>query len=977
MRLHRLELAAFGPYPGHEVVDFDALGADGLFLLHGDTGAGKTTLLDAVAFALFGGVPGVRDQAKRLRCDSASPDVHTEVALELTIQHHRLRIVRSPEYLRQKRRGGGVTKQQAKAVLTWVHASPSGYPAEGVARIDEVARTVQRLLGMTKDQFFQVVLLPQNDFASFLRADTAEREKLLEKLFGTEHFQRVEGWFREQRTERRREVDACRQTVGELVARVAQAADQEPPEEADEAWLRELVEGLTGAAESATRLRVGTADTRAAAEAELLAGRAALDRIRQVRQARDDLSELDRQAGDRESWRDELAAARRAVPVVTVADGLRRAERAARDADRRAGAAMAVAGDLGYTEGVLADDVNRLREEAGALAGLVEEEARQEADTARLVDIDDLLADAVAESDELAERARGVPDRIADLRQQVANAADARASLDGLRAREREVAAVVGAASALPGAERELRTATDGHQDAVDAHQNARESVQDLRQRRLDGMAAELAAGLVAGESCPVCGSADHPASARLVADRVTAADERGAVAAEQRLLRVRDDAAKALAGAQREVARLRERLVGWVDPERLHAAATAAVTLAQTLADQHGGLVAELASVDGEAARSTGRRAALDRSTAVLEAERTTLTTAVTERGLRLDVARAGFSEVRARRAHVIDLVTAVDKVVESRSVLATATARVAEQGAVLASAVEAAAFADLAEAEGAARAETVINKLESQLASADLRTARSRAVLAEFPDVEPDAEVDLVPLVDAARHAQEAADAAVAAARVAEDRVRTVEGLGVRLAAAWADLAPVEADFAELDALTDVVNGRGQNASRMSLRSYVLAARLAEVAVAASERLRRMTQGRFSFVHSGEAGARGTRGGLGLDVLDDFSGQTRSTKTLSGGESFVASLSLALGLADVVAAETGGAVLDTLFVDEGFGMLDAPTLDDVMGILDELRTGGRVVGLVSHVEELRQRIPVRLRVRKSRTGSTLEMTA
>jgi len=175
----------------------------------------------------------------------------------------------------------------------------------------------------------------------------------------------------------------------------------------------------------------------------------------------------------------------------------------------------------------------------------------------------------------------------------------------------------------------------------------------------------------------------------------------------------------------------------------------------------------------------------------------------------------------------------------------------------------------------------------------------------------------------------------------------------------------------------LTDVVTGRGQNSRKMSLRSYVLAARLEEVAVAATARLKKMSQGRYSFVHSDAAGAHGTRGGLGLDVLDDYSGTVRPAKTLSGGESFLASLSLALGLADVVAAESGGALLDTLFVDEGFGTLDADTLDVVMNILDELRAGGRVVGLVSHVEELRQRIPTRLRVRKSRSGSTLEMTS
>jgi exonuclease SbcC len=243
------------------------------------------------------------------------------------------------------------------------------------------------------------------------------------------------------------------------------------------------------------------------------------------------------------------------------------------------------------------------------------------------------------------------------------------------------------------------------------------------------------------------------------------------------------------------------------------------------------------------------------------------------------------------------------------------------------------------------------------------------------ELADLADSAEPDLAALSEAAEHARAEERAASGQATGARERLSRIEGLARRLEQGWARIAPVEVAFAELAALTDVVNGHGQNAKRMSLRSYVLASRLEEVALAATRRLRAMSGGRYSFVHSDSAGPHGMRGGLGLDVLDDYSGQTRSAKTLSGGESFLASLALALGLADVVAAETGGAVLDTLFVDEGFGSLDPDTLEEVMATLDELRAGGRMVGIVSHVDELRQRIPTRLRVRKARTGSTLEM--
>ncbi|MGQ0838134.1 AAA family ATPase [Actinokineospora sp.] len=1000
MRLHRLELTAFGPYPGREVVDFDRLGADGLFLLHGDTGAGKTTLLDAVAFALFGAVPGVRDEAKRLRCDTADRDVHTEVALELTVQSLRLRIVRSPEYQRPKRRGDGTTKQNAKVSLTWLH----GPAREGLTRIDEVARTVQRLLGMTKNQFFQVVLLPQGEFARFLRADTAARETLLEKLFGTEHFQRAEVWFRDRRQERRRARDAAHESVRRLVARVAQAADIEPPDDADEPWLADLTADLDSHAAAASAAQVAAAEAGERADAELAAGRTAAERVRRVREAAANLAELATEASARAEWRAELDAARRAVSVAAVAEDLRRverqvtgAERVARDRAVDAGAsregAGAVAGlggewDAGAVRegaaGGLAGlvggvDAGALRERAGALAGLVDEAGKQEVERARLGCLVDSIAMAETESRRLVEQADVLPARIVDARARLAESADARASVDGLRARRDELAEFVRYAANLPAAERDLVSATDRSQQAVAAHQGAFALLLDLRQRRLDGMAAELAAGLAAGESCPVCGSAEHPSPARAVRERVTPADERAAQVAEQRCRAARDEAADVRTRARHTVAALRERLADQPDPVPAHADAVAALGVAKALARQYEELAAELARDERAAETTRDRRGVLDRELAALAAERATLAAAVAERAERLDAARGPHASVAAHREHLLAQVTALGALADARAKLAEVRARWTEQRAAVAAVVTRAGFADLAEALGAARDEKVMGKLERQLADAETMAAKYRMVLAEpeLAGVDPESTVDLTLLVRIARTARTDAENAVAAARAAADRARSVHALACRLRAAWVDLAPVEAEFAELDALTDVVNGRGQNASRMSLRSYVLAARLAEVAVAATERLRRMSQGRYSFVHSDEAGARGTRGGLGLDVLDDFSGQVRSAKTLSGGESFVASLSLALGLADVVAAETGGALLDTLFVDEGFGTLDANTLDDVMTILDELRVGGRVVGLVSHVDELRQRIPMRLRVRKARTGSTVELTA
>ncbi|MGX7825261.1 AAA family ATPase [Actinokineospora sp. 24-640] len=970
MRLHRLELTAFGPYPGHEVVDFDVLAAEGLFLLHGDTGAGKTSLLDAVAYALFGSVPGVRDQAKQLRCDSAPDIVHTEVSLELTVRGRRLRVSHSPEYPRPKRRGGGVTKQNATASLTWLDSDH-----EGLTRIDEVARTVQHLLGMTKEQFFQVVLLPQGEFARFLRSETKEREELLERLFGTEHFKRVEHWFRENRRALGQDVERARVLAQGLAGRVAQVVGAEPPETPDEAWLTGLGSDVDAEAAGAAAVEVAAGRTRVAAESALAEGRALAERVRRVQRATQVLTELAAQAGDRAEWAEELDAARRAAGVVAAVDALRALERQARAAARSLAQRVLAAEALGWTE---SDDpratANALREEAGELGGLVAEAQRQVDDEARLAELDRRLSETTW--DELGAEADTLTVALTQARDAVADAARALATVDGLRAAAEAAATAVRHAAELPAAERALAEAVGGHTGAVDAHQDARDRLLDVRQRRLAGMAAELAATLAPSSSCPVCGSLEHPAPAR-AADVVSARDEERAQDREQRALRARDGAADALRQARAAVDTLRERLADWDDPMAAHARAEAAFVATQAVAASHGTRVAELEAVERAVEEAGRRRTQLAQDIASWRAERDEVAAVVAQRSSRLLAARGGHASVGERRARLLELGSALDAVADARAAEAAVSARVDEQRTAVAAAVAIAGFATLSGALGAAREEEVMAKLATQLGEAQLKESTNREILAdpELWGVAAETSVDVAPLVAAADVARERAEEAVAQARAAAGRAEAMAGLAGRLRAAWRDLAPVEARFAELDALTDVVNGRGQNTARMSLRAYVLAARLEEVAVAATDRLRRMTQGRYAFVHSDEAGARGTRGGLGLDVLDDFTGRVRSSKTLSGGESFVASLALALGLADVVASETGGAVLDTLFVDEGFGALDANTLDDVMAILDELRAGGRVVGVVSHVEELRQRIPVRLRVHKARSGPTLEL--
>ena len=217
---------------------------------------------------------------------------------------------------------------------------------------------------------------------------------------------------------------------------------------------------------------------------------------------------------------------------------------------------------------------------------------------------------------------------------------------------------------------------------------------------------------------------------------------------------------------------------------------------------------------------------------------------------------------------------------------------------------------------------------------------------------------------------------DAALAAQVRAEQKAEQLADLAPQLSTSLQELTPLAARAAEARQLADLAAGQGANTLRMTLSSFVLAARLEEVAAAASQRLLATTSGRYSLIHTDARRGAG-RSGLGLLACDAWTGVDRDTSTLSGGETFLASLSLALGLADVVTAEAGGTRIEALFVDEGFGSLDEDTLEEVMTVLDGLREGGRMVGIVSHVAELKQRIPAQVRVHKGHAGSHVTLSA
>jgi DNA repair protein SbcC/Rad50 len=989
VRLHELTVTAFGPFAGTETVDFAALSAAGLFLINGPTGAGKTSVLDAVCFALYGRVPSVRNDAKDLRSQHAPPDRAPEVVLDVTIRGRRFKLTRSPRWERPKLRGDGTTEQKAKVLLQeW----RGGEWHTWSTRFDEAGQLVTDLVGMSAEQFCQVVLLPQGDFAAFLRAGAEERRAVLEKLFATEVFTQVEHWLSERRRETGREADALRVAAESVADRAAEAAGATRPElepTALAAWVTEL-SGHVGdiAAVAAEQAAAATAVRDTASDAVERA-RVVTERRQRHTDAQRRAAALAERSGERAGLVAALRAAERAgrvVPLLRVAESraARRAEAEALVVRHRAALAGLVPDDA---------DADLMRKEERARRDELVELGQRRQDAARLGDVGGRLAKAADEADALETQEAELA---LFLTESPAYRAILTAELDQARARAAALpaagAAVESAAARLAAArlrdalQAESAEAEAAHREAVDAAQAARDVAQEIRQTRLDGMAATLAARLAPGEPCHVCGSADHPSPAHAADDMPGEEAEAAAEAAYEQAQERREQAGNHLTRLSAELAAAAER-AGDASEDELAAELAAAEEELAALTGADADIARiedDLRRVEAELDDARDRQERLVTALAENRAQHTALTDEAARLRAAVDEARGDDPTLAARVERLgreADLLRDTAGAIE-RLDTAAADADTAWAEAVAAAAAE--DFASPEDARDAAADDTARRRLLRLIREHDDEEARIAELLSD-PDLTaaaaqppPDLPALEAALADAERHERATASSC--------DRFRhrreRLTALAAELRARAGEWLPADEHHALAVRVAALASGDPTvNRTRMKLSAYVLAARLEQVVAAANERLARMSAGRYSLEHTvdraaGERGRHGT-GGLGLRVIDGWTGRHREPATLSGGETFITSLALALGLADVVTAEAGGTEIGTLFVDEGFGTLDEDTLDEVMAVLDELRDGGRAVGIVSHVAELRTRIPAQLRVRKTSTGSSLTVSA
>jgi exonuclease SbcC len=1004
MYLHRLTIQAFGPFAGTEDVDFDALAGAGLFLLRGDTGAGKTSVLDAVCFALYGNVPGVRP-THRLRSDHAPADTRTRVVLEFSAAGRRLRITRTPKQTYPSTRTKNGTATAEATVQLHERTGPPDSPAtwEPVcSNHQDASREIEAALGLSKEQFCQVVLLPQGDFAKFLRADAKDRASLLRRLFDTARFQDLQAWLSSRSKTAKNDLDEVATAVQQLSERIDQAAgpslrgaDDAPDQPARPdaqhpadalVWAQNLLTRAHDAQAVALADEENSDHTHRKAKQDEQGATELAARQHQHGQALAQRAALDLKAADHPRLREQLEHGRRAEPLRPLLDGLERTALALKEAQATEAAARTLL-DTAHTH----TEIPQLQlaheqhhAERGRIQGLLPDEQRHTELGAQMAELSQKEEQAQYDHDEaalwleawpaveaehtgLVEALGKAADRIPQLER------DAQALDTQLKAaRSRDALAV------------QLTTAqeTETKREAEALH--AKKEWLDLRERRLDGMAGELAAELTDAAPCSVCGSLTHPAPAQRRADQPTREDEEKArtaheqaEAAHSKATRTRSELAEQHAQALGAA--------GTTPAEQLESQLQAAHTAHQSACDQAGKLAPaqeELARLRSECdTRTRQRQEAKDRLTEC-QTRHKALAQQQHSIALSLDAARGSATTLGDRITELTRAAEHLTTAIDAAQATTAAADRRQDAHTAADNAARAAGFPTREEAAAALQPAALLQQWREELEQWDKDDAVVTGTLKTPALIEASIQPPADPqaAADALQEAEARVKATAGASQQARDRVTALIGLVADIGARLTDLEPLQARYALADRLARVASATdGANMFSMELEAYVLAARLEEIADSANARLQAMTSDRYLLVHSDEkdAGRRGRlKAGLGLRVLDTWTGTERETSTLSGGETFTASLALALGLADVVTQEASGRPLGTLFIDEGFGSLDEQNLQDVMDVLDQLRAGDRAVGIVSHVAELGRRIPSQLRVIKHRNGSALRPT-
>ena len=915
MRPLTLTLSAFGPYAGQITLALEQLGKNGLYLIRGDTGAGKTSIFDAIAFALYGEASGDQREAAMFRSQYAAPDTPTFVELTFESAGKTYRVRRVPEYTRPAKRGGGVTLQRAEAELTM----PDG---RVVTRVKEVGQAVREIVGVDREQFAQIAMIAQGDFLKLLVASTEERMRIFRQIFHTGRYQKLQAALKDQLAALSRARDKLRDGLMQAVGSARYPADSVLGQRLADAQAGRLL-----LQETAALLDEIVRQDSAAQEA----GRRALERLdKQIGQAARTLGQARELAAARTQLRD-AQAKRQAIQQEMEKAGAARAALAARKPEREALAQQAAA---------LAEEVRR-HEACSRLDQALEAAqkrytagcAAQAACAKQLTDLADQQAAARAGQERLADSAI----RAEKQRAEHAALLEEQRAFNGL---SRDLDAV--AASA-----RQYARVQKDYLAAAQSAEAAQGRYQQMNRAFLDEQAGILALGLQDGAPCPVCGACSHPRPAQVTLGAPREADLEQA---KQQATAAQDEAGRLSAEAGQLRGALEARRAGLQQRAR------------ELLGDVPCEEMAEQIAAAGAALRDrlAACKSALDQAQQDMQQ--------LDQFGHTLRTLEQAVQQAQARQAAAQQAIARAEQ----------DTQHLARQKQELADGLR---YPDQAAARGAAQqtkdtiqdldrrteqAEQAYQACKSQADALEGTIAALAGQLEHAPEIDMETIQAELEACNARRRALEDGQTARAARLDRnQDALRALETHG-------AALAEAEQKWGWVKSLADTAGGQLVGREKIMLETYVQMTYFDRILARANTRLMVMSRGQYELKRRAQAENNRRQSGLELDVVDHYNGSVRSVKTLSGGESFQAALSLALGLSDEVQSAAGGVQLDVMFVDEGFGSLDEEALEQAVRALSDLSGGNRLIGIISHVEALARRIDRQIVVTKHGTAGS-----
>lgn len=925
MRPLKLTMQAFGPYARDCTVDFEALGDNGLYLITGETGAGKTMLFDAITFALYGEPSGSGRDAQMLRSRQAAPGDVTLAELDFLCRGRRWHIRRVLGRDRVSRDGERSFVRSTDAELF----SPDEPESPVVTKNKEVTKAVEELLGLNRDQFRGCAMIAQGEFRDILYAPTAERLVLFRKLFGTHLYDRLTVRLGEEAAAAKAAYDTARGELVHLASRIRLPGE----EENTAVWL--------------TDPAVYGADLEKALEETADRDRKALAALEEtIRQAEGEKNELTVQITTAKEDEKRLALQKET-------------EKALSDAAEK----QVLAGKLLEEAREKLPEARRKREEAARLEALLPLCRELEEARGRVTGLESALAEKRAAQAQLAARLEKITERLTQYREEASAAGEARVTLgetEALRQKSEEVLrlyrALTEAGQNWAEAVRLWQAAAETYRKRSEEADAAGERSRKLEKAHLDGQAGILARALTDGEPCPVCGSRSHPAPAVFHAGEIPAEEA------------VRDARARWEAAAARAAEASHKAGILRGSSERAMAdfAGRAQALGYSFTGDWNRPDTADdlLQSAAAHTAEAVHRLKELDRTIEALR-QTTDRYRDLLERMRRGEELHAQES---ARYQQAASALAAMEAALEGAvGQVRTLLTRVPDRAPaetereIRTLTAEAAEIEDTCTALEArlAEAERLADTLSARLAALETRTDKGAAL--RLPEL---------------LAAREETESRLTALREEESALRTGLHIHGEILAHFPlcrrKLAEAEALYRRRKHLADTASGSLGGKEKMPLETYAQLHLFDRVLRRANVRLMTMSEGRYELRRREEADNIRTKTGLELDVMDHYSGVSRNVRTLSGGEAFKASLALALGLADETESVSGGIHIDAMFLDEGFGSLDAASLENAIATLAHLSEGCRLVGIISHVTELRERIDRQILVTKDRTGAS-----